>query len=352
MVFDVPAESGGALSILNDFYNEIMKYGHKDIKWYFVLSTPKFQNTDKINVLRFEWVKKSWFHRLYFDNITAPRLVKKYKIDKILSFQNMTINRTNVEQIVYIHQSLPFVDYKFSITENLKLWIYQNIIGKKIIDSVKRANKVIVQTDWMKSACMSASGVNEQKVSVVPPSVNILVEDYFIPEKQSFRTFFYPSGGSIYKNHRIIIETCKKLKEKNITEYEFLFTLKGDENSYIESLKSECEKHGLPIKFLGNLDRGTVYKYYTKSILVFPSYIETYGLPLLEARLHKGIIFASNLPFANEVLKGYNNVYFFDSFNVTQLYNLLVRAIESDIIYDDVEPSSNKKSIRLIDLVK
>ncbi|MGB7604952.1 MAG: hypothetical protein WBL93_05690, partial [Lutisporaceae bacterium] len=173
MVFNVPAETIGALSILNDFYNEIKQNKDKSINWIFVLSKPRLEETKTIKVLNFTWVKKSWFHRLYFDNIIAPKLIKKFKVDKVLSFQNVIIPNTKVEQILYMHNSLPFVDYKFKFIKNRHLWVYQNIISKKIFKSIKKANKIIVQSEWIKKACIKKIKVSSGKISVISPRVNI-----------------------------------------------------------------------------------------------------------------------------------------------------------------------------------
>src|SRR4051794_5866253 len=112
MVFDVPAENGGALSVLNDVYEEAKSYPDVEIKWVFVVSKPHLNETENIKVLRFPWIKKSWFHRIFFDHFVASFLVKKYKVDKIISYQNVTIPYTRIRQALYVHQSLPFVDYK------------------------------------------------------------------------------------------------------------------------------------------------------------------------------------------------------------------------------------------------
>ena len=145
MVFDVPADSGGALSILEEYYHKAINYPDKNIQWVFVLSKANFKETNKVKILRYPWVKKSWWHRLFFDYFIAPRLVKKHKPDKILSLQNTIIPRTNkIEQILYIHQTLPFVDYKFKLRENMRYWVYQNIIGRMIVKSIEKADCVIV----------------------------------------------------------------------------------------------------------------------------------------------------------------------------------------------------------------
>ncbi|KAB7639891.1 glycosyltransferase [Bacillus sp. B3-WWTP-C-10-D-3] len=335
MVFDVPAESGGALSILNEVYKDAMLCKDKSIKWFFVISKPELEETENIKVLRFPWVKKSWFHRLYFDHFIAADLVKKYNVDKIFSLQNVTIPNTNIEQTLYVHNSLPFVDYKFKFKENKYLWIYQNIIGKNIIKSAKKANKVIVQTEWMKKTCMEKVAVANKNINVVSPNINnIEVEHYFEDTKESLSTFFYPASGVEFKNHRIIVEACRKLKLKiKALDFKVYFTLIGNENKHIFELYNEVKMEGLPIEFIGDLSREQVFNYYTKSILLFPSYIETFGLPMLEAKLHKGVILASNCPFSHEILDGYENAYFFDPFNVRELSKLMEDVLEGKLFY-------------------
>lgn len=333
MVFDVPAENRGALAVLRDFYNEAKYCKNKSIKWIFVISKPSLEETDNIKILRYPWIKKSWFHRLYFDKVISPILVKKYNIDKIFSLQNVRIPFSNVEQILYVHNSLPFINYKFSLKESKILWIYQNIIGREIIKSIRKVDKVIVQAEWMKKACIEKARVKSEKIEVVPPKINIAIDKYFEPSINNFKTFFYPANALSYKNHGIIVEACLELKKHNIKDYKVIFTLDGDENPHITRLYEKTIKEALPIRFRGNMSREEVFELYTKSILIFPSYIETFGLPLLESMLHKGIILASDCPFSYEILEGYENAYFFNPFDKKSLSMYMYNILKGRISY-------------------
>jgi len=333
MIFNVPAESGGALSILKEVYEEAVAFEDKTINWSFVVSKPDLKETDNVKVLSFPWVKKSWFHRLYFDNFIAPKLVRKNKATIILSLQNIIIPRVKVKQVLYVHQSLPFVEYKFSLKENKLLWIYQNIIGRKIIRSIKDADKVIVQTKWMKNASIEKTLVQNDKIEVISPKPNFIVDKYYKPTTKSTTLFFYPANAMDYKNHRVIVNACRQLKEKFNGEYEVLFTIKGNETQHVTALYNQVKEEGLPISFVGPMNRKEVFKLYTKSVLLFPSYIETFGLPLLEARMHKGIILAANAPFSREILDEYENVYYFDPFNHNELSELMKLMSERKLAY-------------------
>lgn len=331
IVFDVAADSGGALSILEEYYYKAINHPDKNVEWTFVVSKPNFPETENLKILRYPWVKKSWVHRLFFDYIIAPRLVKKYKPDKVLSLQNMIIPKVKkAKQEVYIHQSIPFAEYKFRLNENIRSWIYQNIIGKMIIRSIKKADHVIVQTEWMKKACIEKAKVDDNKIEVQPPKINIPVKKHFHGNEKTLKTFFYPAHGIHYKNHRIIIDACEKLKSIGIDDYKVIFTLSENDNDHISELHKTILKKHLPVELIGKITREEVFDYYTKSVLIFPSYIESFPLPLLEAKLHKTPILASDTPFAHEILDDYDKVIFFNPFKSDELYEAMVRFLTSN----------------------
>lgn len=310
MVFDVPAVSGGALSVLHEFYNEYKL--NKENEYIFVVSLPELQETSNIKILRYPWIKKSWLHRIYFDYFIAPKLIKKNKVDKVLSLQNVIIPHSRVHQSVYVHNALPFADHRFGFNENRFLWVYQNIIGRNIVKSICDANHVIVQTKWMADKIIEELHIHHKKIEIKPPKLEIEVIDFFKKTNESLSTFFYPASGVVFKNHKLIIEACLRLKEEGITNYRVIFTLKSNENEHVKQLYNIVTQNKLPIEYVGSLERSKVFELYTKSILVFPSYIETVGLPLLEAKVHKSIILASNTLYAKELLSDYDDVYYFD----------------------------------------
>jgi glycosyltransferase involved in cell wall biosynthesis len=331
IVFDVPAEHSGALSILEEYYNKAIN-DLNGVEWLFVVGKPNFKETNNVKVIRFPWIKKSWLHRLFFDYFTAPKLIKKFEADEVLSLQNITIPRSKkVKQTVYLHQALPFIDYKFGILEDRKMWIYQNIIGRIIKRSIKSADSVIVQTNWMKEACISETKESSEKFRVEPPMLDINVGKSFTLNEESRKNFFYPAGASYYKNHRILIDACNKLKENKVIDFNMILTLEGNENEHIIELYNIVVKEKLPVKFIGKISRKEVFEYYSKSILVFPSYIESSPLPLSEGKMHGTIIFASDCEFSQEILKGYSNAYFYDRKDSSKLAAYMKRFIERPI---------------------
>ena len=326
MVFDVPAELGGSSTILKQYYQEAIN--SKEIEWIFILSTHILKEYENVRILRYPWIKKSWFHRLFFDEFIAHKLVKKHQIDEVLSLQNLVIPKIKVKQTLYLHQPLPFIEKKYSITENFKFWIYQNIISEKIFKSIREADKVIIQTSWIRDSAILKANVTKEKFILEQPKIDYGIDKMYSIDNHSEKQFFYPSSALVYKNHLVIVNTCKLLKNKGVTNYRVVFTLSGDENRNAKMLKKIVIEERLPIEFIGYIDRELVYDYYSRSTLIFPSYIETFGLPLLEARLHECPIIASNCSFSHEVLKDYSKATFFDPFSSEELASIMLRFIK------------------------
>lgn len=55
MVFDVPADSGGALTILNEFYKKALEDDKNE--YIFVLSVIKLEEKNNVKVINYPWIK-------------------------------------------------------------------------------------------------------------------------------------------------------------------------------------------------------------------------------------------------------------------------------------------------------
>lgn len=333
LVYNVAASDSGALSILTAYYHKLSLEQAGDTEYIFVVSTPMLSSMENITVLRYPWVKKSWLHRLYFDYFCIDKIVSNYQVDEILSLQNIAVPNVATPQTIYLHQSLPFVQHRFSITESPILWIYQKIISRLIYRSVKKAYKVIVQTHWMKDACIKKVGISAEKIVVESPRIDISnIKEY----RQSTECIFlYPATALIYKNHQVILEACKLLKQQGICHYKVVFTILGEENKLAATLKRCASKWDLPVDFAGMMKRKALFELYAKSILLFPSYVETFGLPLLEAKETGCFIIAADTGVNREVLTAYDNCEFFSYKDSKILANIMLNKINELGIIND-----------------
>jgi len=308
LICDVAASSGGALSILQMFYENALK--DENNNYVFIISTPNMKSDKNIEIIKYPWIKKSWFHRLYFDKFIVNKLIKKINPDKIYSLQNTYVGKSRVPQTIYIHQPLAFTDFNFSIIIHPKMWIYKNIISKIIKKSVSKADEIIVQTEWMKKSCSEFIDVSKIKQEEPDnPWINI---DYMCKKNGSGDlALFYPASPIVYKNHLNLLKAINVLKNNGLN-IELILTMSENQNKLSKKLYRYSKKHELNVEFAGTFTKDKMLKVYCNSILVFPSYIESFGLPLLEARLLNRKIIASNTKFSREILNQYTNVEFFE----------------------------------------
>ncbi len=350
LVYDVAAENGGSLVVLQDFYTDAHEYSEKNenISFVFVTGLPLLEPKDNLEVVTFPWVKKSWLHRLYFEKVYVKKLLKKIKPDVIISLQNTTVKHFKGMQYVYMHQSLQYCVKKFSFFKKSEraLAIRQKLICGGYRKGLKKAKKIYVQTEWIKKATEDWLKAKEGSVEVVPVMVFNLPQE--IPSYDGLKTkrFFYPARAEIYKNHALIVEACQILKERGIADYQVIFTFEGEENHYANYIKEKAQ--GLPISFIGALSREKVFQLYSQTILLFPSFLETCGLPLLEAKAFGGYILASKMPFCKEALKNYNNCDFFEYQDSNKLADLMEQCVLGEVSYCKQRYKEEKKNSGLL----
>ncbi|MBO1263996.1 glycosyltransferase [Proteiniclasticum sp. SCR006] len=328
MIFDVAADSGGALAVLKQYYEK----AKEDIEneYYFVLSIANISNSENIKVMNFPWIKRNWLYRIFFDEFVAPFLVKKNKVDKVISLQNIIIPKVSVYQEVLVHNALPFSDYKFKFICEPLLWTYQNIIRRKIIKSIYKADRIIVQTNWFKNELIQQFNVSDSKILIDHPKVSSLSleTNHNHHNTSNVVSFFYPSSAMSFKNHDVLINAVRILLNNHVSNFRLILTLSGDENKRISNLFQIVLQDKLPIDFVGYLKQDEVYEFYRSTTLIFPSLIETFGLPLIEGKMHNANIIASDLPYARELLDSYEKAVFFDPEDPVQLSNIMEECIQ------------------------
>lgn len=321
VVNDIAASGGGgALSVLDSFHQHVREHD-KDNEWIFLLGSDLLEESPRVRTVLRPDVKSCWLRRLYFDLVAGRRLFASLRPDVVFSLQNTVTYGVTCPQVVYVHQSLPFQRVRnFSLLRRDErfLAVYQHVIGRIIRWSIRRADRVIVQTDWMRDAILNQVGVAENRVETISPDLEDLSAHRWNGALDS-RKFFYPTAAHIYKNNDCIYRACQLLREQGTSEFRVTMTVdppSPDPN----------------VEAIGRVSRHQVLQTLARSTLIFPSFIETYGLPLAEARALGSIILAADLPYAREVLRGYANAYFFDPTAPEALASLIQDVMTGSII--------------------
>lgn len=320
LVYDVAAEHGGAASVLQYYYEK-----HKadvDNSYTYLLSTFHLEPVGNVSVINAPEVKKSWFHRILFDWHGAKKVVDLSLFDEVLSLQNTCLPAFAGRQVVYVHNALPFANVRFGLREDALMWVYQNIIGRVIKRSVRKADEVIVQTEWMRRAVSDGNEAIAEKTRVEFPNISIPEGVRFSPGDQVY--FFYPANSAKFKNHQVLFKAMALAKRQLKTKITLVLTLNGNENGNIAQLKSFAESRSIDVRWLGPMPRDQVFSWYGKSALVFPSYVETVGLPIYEAASVGSPLVLADKQYAREMSRDCEDVIYFKSDDAEELASALV----------------------------
>lgn len=319
VVNDIAASAGGALTVLEGFYRYVRDVD-EDNEWVFLLGSDLVEESERIRTVVLPEVKGSWIRRLAFDLVSGRRLVRSLKPDVLFSLQNTYTYGVGCPQVVYVHQSLPFqqaMSFSFLRRDERRLAVYQRLIGVIIKKSIRRADHVIVQTQWMREAILDQVGVASDRVHTIPPDLDDLTAFTFEGDLDAGE-FCYPTSDQSYKNNDCIYAACGLLREQGVVDFMVTMTISGPPPD-------------LNVDPIGRVPRAQVLEMLSRSTLVFPSLIETYGLPLAEARALGAVVLAADLPYAREVLNGYVNAYYFDPKSPSQLASLMGKVIAGSI---------------------
>ena len=151
--------------------------------------------------------------------------------------QNTVTFGINCPRVIYMHQSLPFQKVKkfsFFKSEERLFAFYQYLIGMIIKLSIRKADRTIVQTKWIKDAVIESTKIPENKIINIFPDYEDLSQ---FKENSVFdkHSFFYPAPKYIYKNHKCIYEAADILISKGINNFNIHLTIneESDKNHVI-----------------------------------------------------------------------------------------------------------------------
>jgi glycosyltransferase involved in cell wall biosynthesis len=303
-----------------------------------------------------------------------------------LSLHDTTPNVIAQKRAVYCHNSFPYYKWKareWVFAPKIVLFaLFTNFIYRI---NIRKNKYIVVQQEWMKKNFIRAFGLQREMIIVAPPPLAFPVDnDLSNSEKMTNRraietspyplqrgigvhcpplegvgggrecdsssatkfamtqnsnmpapenySFFFPSAADSHKNFECICQAAKIVTEKmGIDNFSVSITVKGDENKYAKWLYKKWGK-GIPnIEFAGYLDKKTLYAFYHQTnCLIFPSKIETWGLPITEFAAFQKPMLLADMPYAHESASGCNKVAFFNPDDPTELAEKMQLLIQGD----------------------
>lgn len=316
---------GGPLSIFQDCLDFASKQLTDRYEVFALVHRKSLFDLPQISFIEFPDAKRSWLLRMYREYWGFRRISLKLKPVLWLSLHDMTPNVVAQCQAVYCHNPAPFhkllwrdvwLEPKFALFSLFYHWVYRI--------NIRRNDYVIVQQDWLRSRFERLFDIRNVLVAYPEVSTPALLPP--IRKQDDIYRFIYPALPRVFKNFEVLCEAAKLLLASGISNFEILLTMDGSENIYAKSIV-ESYAHIQQIKFIGVQSRQKVFDlYHFVDCLVFPSRLETWGLPITEFKVLNKPILAANLDYAHETVGDYSSVRFFDP-EATEILADLLRTI-------------------------
>lgn len=158
---------------------------------------------------------------------------------------------------------------------------------------------VYVQTASMAGELLRETGVEARVFPFISTETSSESGQIETPEFD----FIYVASGEPHKNHHQLIDAWKVLAEQGSFPTLCLTLEPKRHAALLEHLRHAGERHGLRITNVGLVANADMVRYYKRSrALIYPSTLESFGLPLIEASQLGLPILASELDFVRDVV--------------------------------------------------
>lgn len=323
---------GGIFTILDNCLQKISNYSeNKELKIIALVNDKSRFNYPNIEYIEFPKSKKSWFLRLYYEYIYFQKLSKKIKPDVWFSLHDVSPDVVAKKRFVYCHHPTVFYkstlkdwrfDYKIGVFSILYKYLYQI--------NIKKNEAVFVQQHWIKKEFEKL--YNIKNVITCQPEFIAYSNLKEINLDNSKIHFFYPLIAKTFKNIEYIGEAVKLLPEDIKSKIKIHLTIAEGDSNYANYITANYKMHQM--NYIGKIGREEVFVYYQRmDCLLFPSKLETWGLPISEAKAFKKPMFLAHLPYAKETVGDYDKVSFFDVDAPQELAALITKFVDKTIQY-------------------
>lgn len=317
---------GGTLTVLRDCLMALSRLGGVEV--VALVKDRSLAAGIDVQCLEFPTIKGSWLRRLWFEYVQCKGLSERLQADIWIALHDMTPKVVTPAVFVYTHN--PMWQYRIPLQDALydwKLLAFALMYRHLYRINIRSASAVIVQQQWLKTAFVEAFA--PRRVIVAHPvnrSTSARVE------RSRGDRFFYPALPRSFKNHSVLLDAWAAARSHpSMSHANLHITVDGTENRLTRDLRG---RHATTpgIVWHGLLRRDQVEALYDEvDCLVFPSRVETWGLPLSEARARGCFVIASDHPYAHESLDGYRNCTFFAMDSAADLSSCLVSFATGDL---------------------
>lgn len=336
VVSGVNIRKGGTLTIMRSCLSYLSQLVAQEPSSYRVVALVHHRDLygyPHIEYIELPWSIQGWGKRLWCEYVTMGRLGEQLgEVFLWLSMHDTTPRVKAKRQAVYCQTSFPFyspsrVDWRFD--PKIPLFSFLTRFAYQI--GIKKNRYLIVQTEWLREGFSKMFHLPRERFIVAPPKREKAEPlSITIPPKDEY-TFLYAATPDVHKNFQLLLEATRLLEERGYTgRFRVAITINGKENKYAAWLHERWG--GLSsIDWLGLLPKDKLEERYAMShAMVFPSKVETWGLPISEFMVYDRPMLLADCLYAHETSQGAAKVSYFNPDRAELLADQMQRLIEGD----------------------
>lgn len=199
---------------------------------------------------------------------------------------------------------------------------------RKMQNKINRANEIVCISEFTKKEVEEKLSLNNKKCRVIYNKVSLLNKEKAVkPNFEIKEPFFFTLGLiSRKKNFHVLLDMMKLMPERHL----YITGMKADlkKNSYAVFLKERIEQENIKnVTLRGPVSHEEkIWMYQNCEAFVFPSLLEGFGLPLIEAMQFGKPVFSSEETSLKEI--GGDFAYFWKNFDPQEMKQLIDENLE------------------------
>jgi len=249
-------------------------------------------------------------NKVYVNSTLLGRFFVEYKLYKLAKKNDIVLCFGNLPPIFRLKSKVVlYVQNRYLVSNEPLNSLFMKMRIRVLLERFwlsmcnKNANRIIVQSDSMKRLVLRTL---KRKADVIPffdvssdeNEKNIEANDH-----QKKYDFIYVASGEPQKNHFNLIEAWKILAKEGIFPSLCLTLSNRKYSSLAKFIKDSCANYDLKIENVAEKKQEELKLLYKNSnALIYPSTLESFGLPLIEAKLADLPIIASELDYVRDVV--------------------------------------------------
>lgn len=318
---------GGILSVLRHVTEAAEKLLPPEWRIVVLAHSRSLLSVRRAEVREFPDIKASWFKRMRFELVESKAIARELGATVWVAMHDITPLVEVPRQYVYCHNPSCFSRPNLrSLYFDKKFVAHSLLYGFLYSLNIRRNTAVFVQQSWISDAFIKRFGARDVVVS--RPST-LAHPQHARRLCGPLRRWIYPTFPRHFKNVEVIGEALEILERDPSWTGEVILTVDGSEGRYAGYLKRRFGRLRT-LKFIGRQDAvGMAALYEGADGLLFPSKLETWGLPITEAQSYGLPMLVADELYAHETVGSYDGVTFFDPNDAKSLATLLKELLTS-----------------------